>query len=97
MSASGSGWTCASAAPQVTCTRPGPYTGGNFTNMPLISIVATANAAGPLSNTATTTAPETDPIPGNNTTTVNITASNDARPAHDQDRVNKPGRAKPKL
>jgi uncharacterized repeat protein (TIGR01451 family) len=78
VSASGSGWTCAFAAPEVTCTRPGPYTGGNFTNMPPISIVATANAAGPLSNTATITAPETDPIPGNNTATVNITASNDA-------------------
>lgn len=81
----GSGWTCAPStgfpivAPvTVTCTRPGPYTGGNFTNMPAISIVATVTGTGAISNTATISAPESDPVPGNNSATVGITGSNDA-------------------
>jgi uncharacterized repeat protein (TIGR01451 family) len=78
VSANGSGWTCTFAAPVVTCTRPGPYTGGNFTNMPTITIVATATATGTLSNTATIAIPETDPVPGNNTASINVNASNDA-------------------
>ena len=75
VSAAGGGWACGFAAPTVTCTRPGPYAGGLFTNMPVITIVATVTAAGPISNTATISAPETDPVPANNTSTVGITGS----------------------
>ncbi len=58
VSAGGSGWTCdTSSLPLITCTRPGPYTGGNYTNMPAITIVATADAAGPISNTAQNSGP----------------------------------------
>jgi uncharacterized repeat protein (TIGR01451 family) len=78
VSANGSGWTCTFSAPVATCTRPGPYTGGNFTNMPVITIIATAAAAGTLSNSTTITIPETDPVPGNNTASINVSSSNDA-------------------
>ena len=79
VSAGGSGWTCdTSGLPTIVCTRPGPYTGGNFTDMPVITIVATVNAAGTIPNTATIEAPETDPNPLNNSSSVNVTASNDA-------------------
>jgi len=78
VSAAGTGWTCTFSSPTVTCTRPGPYTGGNFTNMPVITLVATVTASGAISNTATITAPETDPVPANNSSTVGITGSNNA-------------------
>ncbi|MCC7041152.1 MAG: DUF11 domain-containing protein [Burkholderiales bacterium] len=78
VSAGGSGWSCSYASPVVTCERPGPYTGGNFTNMPVITIVATVTASGVVSNTARIDAPETDPIPANNESSVNVTGSNDA-------------------
>lgn len=78
VSAAGSGWTCTYASPVVTCERPGPYTGGNFTNMPVITIVATVTAAGTVSNTARIDAPESDPVPANNQSSVNVTGSNDA-------------------
>ncbi len=78
VSATGSGWDCNNVSGTVTCTRPGPYTGGNFTNMPTITLVATATATGAISNTATITAPETDPVPGNNSSTVGVTGSNNA-------------------
>ncbi|MCC7217075.1 MAG: DUF11 domain-containing protein [Burkholderiales bacterium] len=77
VSATGTGWTCAYAAPTVTCTRPGPFS-TNFTNMPTITIVATVNATGSIPNTATIAAPEPDPVPGNNSGSVNITGSNAA-------------------
>ena len=75
VSAVGVGWTCTFAAPVVTCTRPGPFT-PNFTNMPTIAIVATVTATGTIPNTATIAAPEADPVPANNTASVNITGSN---------------------
>ncbi len=46
VSANGAGWTCGFSAPTVTCTRPGPYTGGPFTNMPVITLVAQVTAVG---------------------------------------------------
>lgn len=77
VSATGTGWTCdSSALPTISCTRPGPYAGGNYTNMPAITIVATASNAGTLPNTATISIPETDPVPGNNSASVNVTSSN---------------------
>jgi len=79
VSAGGTGWTCdTTGLPTIVCTRPGPWTGGNFTNMPAITIVATVNAAGVIPNTATIEAPETDPNPANNTSSVNVSASNNA-------------------
>jgi uncharacterized repeat protein (TIGR01451 family) len=75
VSANGAGWVCVFAAPTVTCTRPGPYTGGPFTNMPVITLVATVTAVGVIPNTATISAPESDPTPANNSSSVNITGS----------------------
>lgn len=74
VSAVGSGWTCDAT---ITCTRP-EYTGANFTNMPTITVTATATIAGSLGNTAGVGTALTDPVPGNNSASVNITASNDA-------------------
>ena len=76
-SAAGTGWTCSAAGQVVTCTRPGPFA-GNFTNMPTITIMATAASAGALSNSAAIDIPDFDPVPGNNVSTVGVTASNDA-------------------
>ncbi|MEO8247857.1 MAG: IPTL-CTERM sorting domain-containing protein [Burkholderiales bacterium] len=78
VSVSGSGWSGGNSGQTVTCTRPGPYTGGNFTNMPTIAVVATASAAGTLSNSVTISIPETDPTPANNTASVNVTSTNSA-------------------
>ena len=78
VSATGSGWTCGAAGQVVTCTRPGPYTGGNFTNMPVITLVATATTVGSFSNTATVSIPETDSNPANNSASVSVTSTNDA-------------------
>ena len=76
VSATGTGWTCdASALPAITCTRPGPYTGAVGSNMPTITVVATATATGSLSNNAAIGIPETDPVPGNNTAGVNVTST----------------------
>ncbi|MES2932114.1 MAG: DUF11 domain-containing protein, partial [Pseudomonadota bacterium] len=71
-------WTCNNVAQVITCTRVGPYTGGNFTNMPAITVVATAVNLGTLGNSGTITIPETDPVPGNNSSSINIMSSNDA-------------------
>lgn len=78
VSATSSDWNCGNVGQVITCTRPGPYTGGNFTNMPAITIVATAVNLGTLTNTASIAIPETDPVPANNTSAVNVTSSNDA-------------------
>jgi len=77
VSAAGTGWTCTFSAPVVTCTRPGPFS-TNYTNMPDITIVATVTAAGTVGNSATIAAPELDPVPANNTASVNVTGSNSA-------------------
>ncbi|KQM75740.1 hypothetical protein ASE76_05335 [Xylophilus sp. Leaf220] len=80
VSASGPGWTCTGTPgnPTVTCTRPGPYAGGNFTNMPAITLVATATGLGSVPNTAAIAIPETDPDTANDTSTVNVTSTNEA-------------------
>ncbi|MBV7428901.1 DUF11 domain-containing protein [Acidovorax sp. sif0715] len=74
VSAVGTGWTCDAT---ITCTRT-EYTGANFTNMPVITVTATANSAGTLGNTAAVNTPLADPVPANNSDSVNVTASNDA-------------------
>lgn len=74
VSAVGTGWTCNTA---IVCTRAG-YAGANFTNMPTITIMATATAPGTLTNTAGISTPVTDPDLGNNSASINVAASNDA-------------------
>lgn len=78
VSAAGAGWACSALGQTVTCTRPGPYLGGNFTDMPPISLVAAAASLGSLNNSAVVSIPETDPVPANDTATASVTASNDA-------------------
>lgn len=77
-SATGSGWSCSNSGQTLTCTRPGPYTGGNFTNMPSIGFQATANTAGVLNNNFSIAIPETDPDLNNNSGTIAVTSSNEA-------------------
>ena len=74
VSATGSGWTCDAT---ITCTRS-EYTGANFSNMPAITVTATADNTGVLSNTAGVSTALPDPVPGNNSATANVTSSNDA-------------------
>ena len=77
-SATGTGWTCGNSGQTLTCTRPGPYTGGNFTNMPQISFQATSTTSGLLNNNFNIAIPETDPNPANNSGVVGVTSSNEA-------------------
>ena len=74
VSAVGTGWVCDAT---ITCTRT-EYTGANFSNMPTITVTATANSAGTLGNTAGISTALPDPVPANNSASVNVTASNDA-------------------
>lgn len=74
----GSGWSCAVAGDTLTCTRPGPWTAGNFSDMPSIDVRAQADSTGTLTNTASISIPESDSNPGNNTSSVNITSSDEA-------------------
>lgn len=74
VSAVGSGWLCDAS---ITCTRT-EYTGANFTNMPTITVTATATGNGVLGNTAGVSTGQPDPVPANNSASVNVTASNDA-------------------
>ncbi|MDD4965466.1 IPTL-CTERM sorting domain-containing protein [Halothiobacillus sp.] len=77
-SATGTGWTCSDSGQTLTCTRPGPYTGGNFTNMPQISFQATSTTSGTLNNSFNIAIPETDPDMTNNSGVVGVTSSNEA-------------------
>lgn len=76
-SASGTGWICNNAGQVITCDLP-EYTGGNFTNLPTISVVANVLQTGTLPNTVTVATPSrtdsdtTNNAPGN----VFITATN---------------------
>ena len=74
VSAVGTGWVCDAT---ITCTRT-EYTGAKFSNMPTITVTATANSAGTLGNTAGISTALPDPVPANNSASVNVTASNDA-------------------
>lgn len=73
-------WSCSFAAPTLSCTYVGTYTGAPGTTLPPITLTAAAGV-GALTNVATVALPvgQTDPISGNNTSsTVSITGSNDA-------------------
>lgn len=74
VSATGSGWVCDAS---ITCTRS-EYTGTNFSNMPAITVTATADTTGVLTNAAAVSTGLSDPVPGNNSASANVTSSNDA-------------------
>ena len=79
VSAAGPGWSCANAAGVVTCDRPGPHAVGAA--IPAVTLVATVNASGGTVTNSATVAPVTlggtpgvaDPVPGNNTVTLDTT------------------------
>ncbi|CAN7206760.1 IPTL-CTERM sorting domain-containing protein [Acidovorax sp. LjRoot129] len=74
VSATGAGWTCDAT---ISCTRT-EYTGANFTNMPVITVTATATGAGALSNSADIATALTDPDLANNTSSANVTSSTES-------------------
>ncbi len=65
------GYTFVSATPSTGTWSAPNWTIGNLANgaNATLTIVATVNASGPYANTATITGSETDPTPGNNTST----------------------------
>lgn len=82
VSADGSGWTCGAVGQTVTCTRSDGASFTNFTNLPVITVIATANAAGTgIPNTAEIEAvgPGAHPDPvDNNTSSVTFNADDQA-------------------
>ncbi|HRQ59227.1 MAG TPA: hypothetical protein PLN31_17565 [Azoarcus taiwanensis] len=83
VSASGSGWTCGAVGQTVTCTRSDGASFTNFTNLPVISLIAAANAAGTsIPNTAEIEAvgpgAHPDPVGSNNTSSVTFNADDRA-------------------
>jgi len=72
VSATGTGWTCGVSLGTVTCTRASLSVGP----APLISLAVTVpSAPGVLSNTASVSAAEPDPVTGNNSSTATTTVS----------------------
>ena len=74
VSATGAGWTCSNAGNvSATCTRPALATG---VTAPTITVVVTAPAQGAtLTDTATVAATTSDPVPGNNSSSVTTTVT----------------------
>lgn len=75
-------WVCdfgVTVAGRLTCTYPGIYSGGPFTNLPAISLVANVSGIGDIPNTGTVSANETDSDNANNTSTVTVNNSADLR------------------
>ena len=72
-------WNCTWAAPLLTCTYPGTYTGGAFTDLPDIQLVADVTATGTIPNTGHVTATPPDPNGTNNSSTVEVTNTADLR------------------
>jgi uncharacterized repeat protein (TIGR01451 family) len=72
VSATGTGWTCGNVGSAVTCTFPSLAFGANTT----ITISVTAPAtAGSISNTATVSADQYDPVTTNNSSTATSTVA----------------------
>ena len=73
-------WACTWAAPQLSCTYGGTYNGGPYTDLPDITLNTTVNGTGGIQNTASVALPagQTDPVPGNNSSSVTVTGSNEA-------------------
>lgn len=74
----GNGWTCGTAANVLTCNRTGPWAGGNFTDMPTITVRAKADDIGALGNSANISTSEGDSNPSNNNSTVIVNSSDEA-------------------
>jgi len=77
-------WVCSWAAGvpagstgTLTCTYPGTYTGGPNSTLPDITLVADMTASGVIPNTGTVAADQTDNVPGNNTSLINVNNSVD--------------------
>src|SRR5690606_32592814 len=66
-------------AGRLTCTYPGTYNGGAFTNLPAIALVANVTGLGDIPNTGTVLLNETDFDGTNNTSTVTVNNSADLR------------------
>lgn len=79
VSASGTGWTCNQAVGTVTCTSSTALASGATSTDITITVNPTATSGSILQNTATislaagTSADATDPVSGNNTSTLNLT------------------------
>lgn len=73
-------WACTWAAPQLSCTYGGTYNGGPYTDLPDITLNTTVNGTGGIQNTASVALPagQTDPVPGNNSSSIIVTGSNEA-------------------
>ncbi len=71
VSVSPSGPVCTQAAGTVTCDLGSLVSGGSVT----VTIVVTPTASGTLDNSASVTATETDPAPGNNSATASTTVN----------------------
>lgn len=73
-------WNCTWTAPQLSCTYGGTYNGGPYTDLPDITLNTTVNGTGSIQNTANVALPagQTDPVPGNNSSSVTVTGSNEA-------------------
>ena len=73
-------WSCTWTAPQLSCTYGGTYNGGPYTDLPDITLNTTVNGTGSIPNTANVALPagQTDPVPGNNSSSVTVTGSNTA-------------------
>lgn len=64
---------------QLTCTYPATYSGGPFTNLPPISLVADVTGTGDIPNTGTVSLNETDSNGVNNTSIATVNNSADLR------------------
>lgn len=71
-SATGEGWSCAVEAGALTCRRADGLANGESAPQITLVLGLAATATGQLSNTGTVSGPETDPNPGNNTSTVTV-------------------------
>lgn len=56
----------------LTCSYPGIYNGGPFTNLPAITLRARPTGTGTVPNTGIVTATPPDPVGSNNSSTVNV-------------------------
>ena len=69
VSASGAGWSCGNAGQIVTCTRAGITNGDTAPNITITGQV-TGQVVGDITNALTVSATTGDPVPNNNTTTI---------------------------
>ena len=78
VSAGGTGWSCGLASGTVTCTRASLTLGP----APAITIVVNApTTTGTISNTASVSSADSDPVTGNNSATATTTVANPPSPA----------------